>query len=116
MISLDLSPQWDLVLTPAGDIATLTEPARQAQDVATRCRTFRRECVYAQSQGIPYFADVLGRTPPDAVVRDYLHGEAMQVAGVAAASVEFSGLENRKLIGDIRITDSEGNTQYVAIS
>ena len=116
MISLDLSPQWDLVLTPAGDIATLTEPARQAQDVATRCRTFRRECVYAQSQGLPYFADVLGRTPPDALVRDYLHGEAMQVAGVAAASVEFSGLENRKLIGDIRITDSEGNTQYVAIS
>ena len=49
-------------------------------------------------------------------MRDYLHGEAMQVDGVAAASVEFSGLENRKLIGDIRITDSEGNTQYVAIS
>lgn len=116
MISLDLSRDWDLTLTAAGDIATLGEPARQAQDVATRCRTFRRECVYAQSQGIPYFADVLGQTPPAALVRDYLHSEALRVTGVAAAQVEFAGLENRKLIGDIRITDSEGNIQYVAIS
>lgn len=116
MISLDLSQDWDLTLTPAGDIATIGDPARQGQDVATRCRTFRRECVYAQSQGIPYFADVLGQTPPDALVRDYLHSEAMQVDGVAAASVEFAGLEARKLLGDIRITDSEGNTQHVAIA
>ena len=116
MISLDLAQDWDLTLTPAGDIATIGDPARQGQDVATRCRTFRRECVYAQSQGIPYLADVLGQTPPDALVRDYLHSEAMQVDGVAAASVEFAGLEARKLIGDIRITDSEGNTQHVAIA
>ena len=116
MISLDLAQDWDLTLTPAGDIATIGDPARQGQDVATRCRTFRRECVYAQSQGIPYFADVLGQTPPDALVRDYLHSEAMQVDGVAAASVEFAGMEARKLIGDIRITDSEGNTQHVAIA
>lgn len=116
MISLDLSPGWDLVLTPAGNLATVGEPVRQAQDVASRCRTFRGECVYAQDQGIPYFVDVLGKTPPDALVRDYMHSESLKVPGVQAARVTFAGLVGRKITGDIRIIDSEGNTQYVSIA
>ena len=116
MISLDLSPGWDLVLTPAGNLATVDEPTRQAQDVATRCRTFRGECIYAQAQGIPYFADVLGKTPPDALVREYIHRESLEVPGVQEAYATFAGLEGRNLTVDIRITDSEGDTQYVSIA
>lgn len=114
--SLLLDENWDLAVSNRGDLAVIGEPIRQAQDVATRCRTFRGECVYAQAQGIPYFADVLGKTPPDALVRDYIHRESLEVPGVQEAYVTFAGLEGRKLTGDIRITDSEGNTQYVSIT
>ena len=56
--------QWDLVQDANGNIALATEPYARAQDVASACRLFRGELWYDTAAGIPYFEDILGKSPP----------------------------------------------------
>ncbi|KWO46699.1 hypothetical protein, partial [Burkholderia territorii] len=60
---------WDLVLNAFGDIATATDPYQFAQDAASAIRTFRSECWYDTTLGLPYWQNILGQLPPASFIR-----------------------------------------------
>jgi hypothetical protein len=104
---------WDLCLDASGNIAVATPPYSVAQDVASACRTFLGECFYNTSIGIPYFADVLGHTPPLALLKNYLTTAAATVPGCNNPVCYIGSFTNRQVTGQIQFTDSSGTTQTV---
>lgn len=103
MISLALdSITWDLCIGASGNLATVDEPKRIAQDVACAVRTFDGECIFDQSRGIPYFDAILGHRPPAQLVNAYVEQEAAHVPGVTTvASMVQGGLSLRTLTGEV---------------
>ena len=110
MDSLALSGEWDLTLTPGGNLDVVSGAERIAQDVACYERTFYGEPWYAAEDGVPYLVNELGSLPPAELVR-----RAMQVPGVAAATVELTEFAARTLHGRIRVTTDEGEDLNVAV-
>lgn len=108
MNSLALSENWDLTLTPGGNLAVVGGAARIAQDVACYERTFLGEPWYAGQDGVPYLQNELGALPPAELVRERAVRRALEVPGVAAASVELTEFALRTLHGQIRITTDDG--------
>lgn len=104
---------WDLVLDASGNIACATDPYQVAQDVASAIRTFRGECWYDTTLGIPYWQAVLGALPPPSFVTSELVNAALTVPNVVSATVTSLVLNNRQLSGEIDVTDTSGNTQTV---
>ncbi|SDR17887.1 hypothetical protein [Paraburkholderia tuberum] len=104
---------WDLVLDAAGNIAVATEPYQIAQDVASAVRTFLGECWYDTTLGLPYWQNILGQFPPASFVKSEIVKAAKTVPNVASATVLSLALDNRKLTGQIAVTDTDGNTQTV---
>lgn len=115
MNSLALSEIWDLTLTPGGNLAAVDGAARIAQDVACYERTFKGEPWYASEDGVPYLVNELGSLPPAELVRERAVRRALQVPGVAAATVELTEFAARTLRGRIRITTDDGETVNVAV-
>ena len=105
---------WDLVLDASGNLAVCTEPYAIAQDVATAARTFAGEVWYDTTQGLPYFDLVLGEAPPVMLLKALYVDAALEVPGVVTAQCFFSNFVNRKLTGQIQLTDDTGTTQVVA--
>lgn len=99
---------WDLCLDTAGNIAVASEPYALAQDAACAIRTFQGEVYYDVADGVPYWASILGRRPPTALVRSYLEEAARTVPGVATARCLFTGHADRRLMGQVQITATDG--------
>lgn len=109
-LTLPLSAGWDITLDPAGNL-TLTDPDSSiAQDVASAIRTFRGECWYGTSLGLPYFEAILGRRPPRSLVVEQIQQAALTVPDVASASVTFLGLKDRVLTGAVLVTRATSAT------
>ncbi|WP_321900032.1 hypothetical protein [Paraburkholderia heleia] len=104
---------WDLVLDASGNIACAMNPYQIAQDVASAIKTFRTECWYDTTLGIPYRESVLGQLPPASFIRSELVNAALTVPDVASATVTSLVLSERTLSGEIDVTDVNGNTQTV---
>lgn len=115
MDSLALSGDWDLTLTPGGNLAVVTGAERITQDVACYERTFLGEPWYAAEDGVPYLQGELGSLPPAELVRERAVRRAMQVPGVAAATVNLTEFAARTLHGRIRVTTDEGGDLNVAV-
>ncbi len=105
---------WDLVLTASGNIACATEPYQIAQDVASAIRTFRGECWYDTTLGLPYWSNILGQLPPASFIQSEIVNAALTVPNVSAATVTALALDNRQLSGSVSVTDVTGNTQSVS--
>ena len=101
---------WDLTVDLSGNIAVASPPYAVAQDSASECRLFAGEAYYDQARGIPYWAQILGLTPPLSLVRSYLVRAAMLTPGVVTAKVFFTKFVNRALAGQVQVTDSTGAT------
>lgn len=104
---------WDLVLDASGNIATATEPYQFAQDAASAIRTFRGECWYDTTLGLPYWQNILGQLPPASFVQSEIVRAALTVPNIASATVARLVLNNRTLGGSVDVTDTAGNTQSV---
>ncbi|MGF6444402.1 hypothetical protein [Paraburkholderia youngii] len=104
---------WDLVLDTFGNIAVATEPYQIAQDVASAIRTFLGECWYDTTLGVPYWQNMLGQLPPASFVRSKLEEAAKTVPNVGSATVVSLTIAQRKVSGQIDITDVNGNSQTV---
>ncbi|KVH51264.1 hypothetical protein WJ39_08415 [Burkholderia diffusa] len=104
---------WDLVLTANGDIACATEPYQIAQDAASAIRTFRSECFYDTTLGLPYWQNILGQLPPASFVQSEIVRAALTVPNVVSATVTSLVLNGRQLGGSVDVTDSTGATQSV---
>ena len=116
MKTLLLHPvKWDLVLDANGNIAVATDPYRTAQDVACALRTFLGELWYQKTRGVPYFQNILGQSPSLGFVKAKLEAAALEVPGVTSATAYISSFTNRKLSGQIQVTDSTGKIITVTI-
>lgn len=107
---------WDLCLDVHGNIAMAQNPYALAQDTASAVRLFQGEAWYDTAQGIPYFDQILGQTPPLLLVKKLLETAALTVPELVGAKAYISGLVDRVLTGQIQVTDIDGGIQIVSIS
>jgi hypothetical protein len=108
MDTLFLTNAWDLTLDSSRNIAMAGNPYSLAQDAASACRTATGDLRFAPTEGIPYFAQILGQLPPLNDIRSMYVAAAMQVPDVVAAQVFFSSFNNRTLSGQLQVTDRAG--------
>lgn len=101
---------WDLVLTADGDIAAATDPYAMAQDAASAVKLFKGELWYDTTKGIPYFGQILGRSPPVAFIKAQIVQAVLSVPGVTGAVCYLSSLTDRALTGQVLLTDENGGT------
>ncbi len=101
--------QWDLAVDGQGNIALATEPYSLAQDAASECRCFASECYYDTARGIPYLTQILGKSTPIEYTKAQLVAAALLVPDVVSARAYLTSSSDRKLGGQIQITDSSGN-------
>lgn len=109
---------WDLCLDSSGNLAVADEPYAVAQDAASALKTFRGEVFYDTTRGVPYFGDILGKSPPLALIKSYLSAaaeEAVAAHGLTGAQVQvfLSGLNGRTLSGQVQIKAASGQTTAV---
>lgn len=106
---------WDLVLDVNGNIAAATEPYQLAQDAASAIRVFSGEGWYNTAIGVPYFESFLGKAPNLSLVKQKFIGQALTVPGVVSAKVFITSVAERRVTGQIQVTDAEGNVTAAAI-
>lgn len=94
---------WDLCVDAAGNIAMCTNPYSVAQDVASALRLFAGEAYFDTSQGVPYFTQILGHSPPLALVKSLLLHAALSVPEVTSAIVFVASVTNRRLTGQVKV-------------
>jgi hypothetical protein len=111
---LDLT-NWDLITDSAGNIAVASDPWSVAQDVASAVRVFQTDLWYHQSDGIPYFQQILGHLPPANLFKSLLAARAATVPGCNNPVVFLAALQGRTVAGQIQFTDSNGKPQVAAI-
>lgn len=99
---------WDLVLDSAGNIALGTPPYSLAQDVASAVRLFLGELWYAPANGVPYFDEVLGKSPPASLLIGLIEKAAMTVPGVVKAQCIISAFTGRAVVGQVKFIDETG--------
>ena len=104
---------WDLCLDRAGNIAVADDPYAQAQDASSAIRTFQGECYYDTSLGVPYFAQILGKFPPLALLKAKFAAAALTVPGVVKARCFISNFEDRQVNGQVEILNSKGVRSFV---
>lgn len=101
---------WDLLVDASGNIAMASDPYSQAQDAASAIKTFQGEAYYDTTLGVPYWAQILGQAVPISLLKAYFTNAALTVPGTAAAVCYISSFVDRKVSGQVQITNSAGNT------
>lgn len=110
---LDLT-NWDLVLDVNNNIAVASEPYSLAQDAASAIKTFLGEAYYNTTLGVPYFTDVLGKTPPIPLLQTLFNDAAEAVPDVTAANTSITSITKRALTGQVQITSVTGQPATIA--
>lgn len=105
---------WDLVLDISGNIAVASAPYAYAQDAASAIKTFQGEPWYDTTMGVPYFSTILGRMPPIAYMKAKFVAAAMTVPGVIAARCFISAITQRRVTGQVHVTDVAGRISMAA--
>lgn len=106
---------WDLVLDVAGNIAVAADPYSQAQDASSAIRTFQGEVFYDTTLGVPYNA-ILNKAPNLSYIRSKLQDAALTVPGLKSSAVFFSSFNGRQLSGQVRSTNTAGQTSTAGFS
>ena len=104
---------WDLCLDASRNIALAKAPYALAQDVASAIKTFLGEVYYDTTMGVPYFTEILGKTPPVGVFQEYMIQAALTVPGVASATCVIESFTGRTVTGQVQFTDTSGTTGTV---
>ncbi len=104
---LDLTA-WDFVLDVNGDLAMASDPYSMAQDAASAIRTFIGECYYNTTLGMPYFQTLFGKAPNINYMKQKFIGQALLVPGVVSAKVFITSVADRRITGQVQITDANG--------
>lgn len=100
---------WDLCLDASRNIAVAAAPYALAQDAASAIRLFAGELYYDTALGVPYFGQILGHFPPVALMKAEFEAAALRVPGVVAAKCFITGIEGRKVTGQVQVTDQAGD-------
>ena len=111
MNTLLLDPvSWDLLVDASGNIAVATDPYSQAQDAASAIKLFSGELYYDTTQGVPYWNEILGQAPPLGYMKSKWEFAALTVPDVATAKCYISSFVDRKIGGQVQITNMAGQT------
>lgn len=106
---------WDLVLDIDGNIAVADAPYALAQDAASAIRTFQGECWYDTGLGVPYWTQILGQSPPPvSLMKAKFEGAALTVPGVARAKCFITSFTDRRIGGQVQVTDNSGQVTTAA--
>lgn len=108
---LDLQ-NWDLCLDAAGNIAVASLPYAAAQDAACAIKLMQGEYWFDTTIGVPYFQQILGKRPPLGLARAKFVQAAKTQPSVKDARVFFTGFSQRKLSGQVQVTDINGNVSF----
>lgn len=119
---------WDFVLDAAGNWAVADVPYALSQDVASSIRTFilqdgTGEVWYDDTLGIPYFANILGKTPPIPVFQEFMVNAAFAATPLdadvrvvrAQCVIQSFSAETREVTGQVQFIDSNGNIGSVSL-
>jgi hypothetical protein len=106
---------WDLCLDSAGNIAVASGAYALAQDAASAIRLFRGELWYDTTGGIPYFPEILGQSPPVALMKAEFIAAALTVPGVVSADCFITSIVGRTVTGQVQITDAAGNVAVATL-
>jgi len=99
---------WDLVKDANGNIAVASEPYAYAQDAASEIKLFQGEAWYDTARGIPYWARILGKAPPVAVMKAYFVAAALRTPGVVSAKCFITRIAGRVVTGQVQVSDKSG--------
>jgi hypothetical protein len=88
METMKLTTKWDLDLDGYGNLATVSEEAAIAQNVATTCLVWRGEYYWDTSFGVPY-KNILGEQPPLSSISAYLSECAKTVDEVNEITIDL---------------------------
>lgn len=125
-LALDFG-NWDLDVDARGNWRTVgsstaqsdqTGPGmRLAQDVATRCLSWRGEVYYDTTQGIRY-PTIMGQVPNMALLQSAYNAEALKVPECRTALVDFAftGRDRRELTGNLTVADFNGASGSVQLT
>lgn len=97
---------WDLVLDAKGNIAIATEPYSLAQDACSAIRTFRGECYWDTTIGVPYLEYIFGKNPSVSELKGFFIDAAKTVPGVASATCYIVSISGRAVRGQIQVTSA----------
>lgn len=107
--TLTLDPDaWDLTIDGQGGISVSSGSESLAQDAASAIRTFQGEVYFDTSLGIPYLTQILGKTPPLALVKQLLVEAALSVEGVSAAQCYLTAFTSREIVGQVQVVGQDG--------
>ncbi|CAI3953226.1 unnamed protein product [Commensalibacter communis] len=109
-MDLLLTEDWDLMADVNGNIAVCVEPYSIAQQVANEIKLFEGEGWYDQSQGTPYFAQILGVNSNLGLIRNLLLARVNRVDQVMHSDIDMYVDNQRVLHGNIFITSTSGET------
>ena len=102
---------WDIGLDGSGNIAVLVDPsALLAQRIQCRLQTFKGECFLDRSIGVPYFTEILKKSPDLGRVMSLLAAVIATVEGVKktlALELKFNQ-GTRQLNVDFRVLGDSG--------
>ena len=106
---------WDLTIDASRNIAMASEPYACAQDAASEIRLFEGELYFDGSQGVPYWALILGKQPPISLIKQKFVDAALNVPDVVSAVCYLGPIVDRAITGQVQVTDVNGNVGIAAI-
>lgn len=107
-LSLALNENLDLFLTPAGNMATVSDDAADAQDVACAVRTWLTDLYYAQDYGIPFLPSVFGKPYSEQLLAAQINAQALSVKNIAKAQTTVTSIVGRKVSGFVEVINLSG--------
>lgn len=116
-LDVDARGNWRSVGTGTPQSDDTGAGMRLAQDVATRCLSWRGEVYYDTLQGIRY-ETIMGEAPNMALLQSAYNAEALKVPECRTALVDFvfTGGARRVLSGNITVADFNGATGAVQLT
>lgn len=99
---------WDLALDVNGNIAVASEPYSLAQDAASAIRLFIGELYFDTAKGVPYWAQILGHSPPLSLLKAYFIKAALTVPDVVSAQVFIKSWQERHIVGQVQVKSAAG--------
>jgi len=108
MRTLLLSDSWDLGIDTFGNIAVAEDPLSLAQDAASAIKTFQGEVYYDTDQGVPYWQQVLGFSPPVSLMKSFFNRAALTVPEVVSSVTFISSIQNRIVAGQVQVQNAAG--------
>lgn len=108
-----LTPNWDLQLTPEGNILLTSGALAIAQNLANEIRLWTNDAYFQQANGIAWKEVQLAKKLDSAVLAQIIYEAGNRVPGVKSVdSVTVTAVdeESRTLHGEITITTESGET------